>query len=69
MTKKELLKMIEDEVTAVLQSTVSEPSIQKPVTPIQIKANISDEELEEALFYGGELPKEVKEDLKLKNKK
>lgn len=63
MTRKELLQMIEDEVYGALQSTVTEPAIpQQEIKPVQKRANLSNEELDEVIFFGGEKPKNEEND-------
>lgn len=60
MTRKDLLQMIEDEVSTALKTTVTEPVPlqQQNAKPIQKKANLSDDELDEVLFFGGKKPEE-----------
>ena len=65
MTRKELMQMIEDEVYGALQSTVTEPvptQSVKPVKPVQTRADLSNEELDEVIFFGGEKPKNNNDD-------
>lgn len=63
MNKQELLKIIEDEVADIVsKKTVKEPEIKsepkptKPSASTQTTANLSEEELDEIIFYGGKKP-------------
>lgn len=60
MTRKDLLKLVQDEVTSVFNGTLREPEIRKP-KPKHRPAMQSDDEIEEFWFYGGDRPKEEKE--------
>ena len=57
MTREELEKMIDDEVVASLGSTMQEPQKPKPQpqkqAPIKTAADLSEEELDDIIFYGG----------------
>jgi hypothetical protein len=62
MTKKELEKLIDTEVSKVfINLTAKEPQIKKPSpqkTHQQPQINLTEEELDEILFYGGNKPKD-----------
>jgi hypothetical protein len=62
MTKKELEKLIDTEVSKVfIDLTAKEPQIKKPSTQKvyqQPQINLTEEELDEILFYGGNKPKD-----------
>lgn len=59
MTRKELMKLIEDEVSLVVSEPLREPQVQKKPKYSTVLQN--DDEIEEYLFYGGRRPKEEKE--------
>lgn len=59
MTKKELLKLIEDEVSAVISTPLKEPEIsRKPKYKTVLQ---TEDEIDEFMFFGGHRPKEEKE--------
>ena len=58
--------MIEDEVSGALRTTVTEPvRLKQNTKPIQKRVNLSDDEMDEALFFGGKKPKD-ENDLNIK---
>lgn len=62
MTKKELEKLIDIEVSKVfINLTSKEPEVKRPSSKKlyqQTQVNLSEEELDEILFYGGKKPKD-----------
>jgi hypothetical protein len=70
MNLKDLKKMIEDEVSTVVGTTLTEPELQKP-KPSETKtvADVSDEELDNFMFHGQSKQQQEKEDGKTDNKK
>jgi hypothetical protein len=52
MTKKELLKMIEDEVASAVRKPLREPEIKKEAPkPINNSPALTEEEIDDMLFY------------------
>ena len=64
MTREELDNMIEDEVSMAMamDSTMREPEQPKegPKMPIKTTADLSEEDLDEIIFYGGIRPEDEK---------
>ena len=60
MTKKYLEKLIDTEVSKVfINLTAKEPQLKKPeaiAVKIQPQVNLTEEELDDILFYGGKRP-------------
>ena len=69
MNKKELLKMVEDEVAGILNTPLREPG-GKENKKIQYRPVLQNEEdIDDMLFYVGNAPEEVKKKRKKNNKK
>jgi hypothetical protein len=60
MTRKDLEKLIDTEVSKVfINLTAKEPQLKKPeatAVKIQPQVNLTEEELDDILFYGGKRP-------------
>ena len=69
MERNELLKIVEDEVANVLQTTLREPESNLPKKPQYKPVLHNEEDIDDMLFYTGNTPEEIKEKRKKQNKK
>jgi len=69
MNKRDLFKLIEDEVSAVVNEPLTEP--QKTQKPLYKPVLQNEDDIDDILFYTGNTPEEVKEkrDKRKNNKK
>ncbi len=58
MTKKELHKLIEDAVAEAISEPMREPEVYRAPKPVYRPVLKTELEIDDALFYGGNRPKE-----------
>lgn len=69
MTKKDLLKIVEDEVASIVQNPLREPESPSNKKPQYKPVLQHEDDIDDMLFYTGNAPDEVKEKRKKNNKK
>lgn len=69
MNKSELLKMVEDEVSAILKMPLREPEADVAKKPQYKPVLQNEEDIDDMLFYTGNTPEEVREKRKKHSKK